>query len=81
MSYTHDKYNHFLGAVKNFGAESNLVVSKLMAMDPFGWKSFKVYHTKRKGPSPYFNHFLPYILIPIKNNELEVIKNFKRTIL
>jgi hypothetical protein len=36
MSYTHDKYNHFLGAVKNFGAESNLVVSKLMAMDPFG---------------------------------------------
>jgi hypothetical protein len=45
-----------------------------------GWKSFKVYHTRRKGPSPYYNFFLPYILIPIKNNESKVVKNFRRTI-
>jgi hypothetical protein len=29
------------------------------------WKSFKVYHTRRKEPNPYYSHFLPYILIPI----------------
>jgi hypothetical protein len=80
MSHTHDKYNHFLGVAKKICCQKYLVVSKLMAMDPFGWKSFKVYHTKRKGPGPYFNHFLPYILIPIKNNESKVVKNFRMTI-
>jgi hypothetical protein len=45
-----------------------------------GWKSFKVYHTWQKGPSPYCGSFLPYILIPIKNNESKVVKIFKRTI-
>jgi hypothetical protein len=44
------------------------------------WKSFKVYHTRWKGLSPYCSIFLPYILIPIKNNESKVLKNFKRTI-
>jgi hypothetical protein len=44
-----------------------------------GWKSFKVYHIRQKGPSPYNNHFLSYILIPI-NNESKVVKIFKRTI-
>jgi hypothetical protein len=34
-----------------------------------GWKSFKVHHIGWKGPNPYYNPFLPYILIPIKNNE------------
>jgi len=43
------------------------------------WKSFKMYHIGRKGPSPYCNIFLPYILIPIKNNESKVVKIFKRT--
>jgi hypothetical protein len=32
-----------------------------------GWKSFKVYYIEWKGASPYYNFFLPYILIP--NNE------------
>jgi hypothetical protein len=45
-----------------------------------GEKPFKVYHTGRKGPSPYYSPFLPYILIPIKNNESKVVKIFKRTI-
>jgi hypothetical protein len=45
-----------------------------------GWKSFKVYHIGQKRPSPYNSHFLPYILIPIKNNESNVVKNVKRTI-
>jgi hypothetical protein len=44
----------------------------------FGWKSFKVYHIGRKWPNPYCSSFLPYILIPIKNNESKVVKNFKR---
>jgi hypothetical protein len=44
------------------------------------WKSFKVYHTRQKRPSPYSSPFLPYILIPIKNNESNVVKIFKRTI-
>ncbi len=39
-----------------------------------------MYRIRQKGPSPYYNHFLPYILIPIKNNESKVVKNFKRTI-
>jgi hypothetical protein len=42
------------------------------------WKSFKVYHTRRKGLSPYCNPFLFYILNPIKNNESKVVKIFKR---
>jgi hypothetical protein len=42
-----------------------------------GWKSFKVYHIGRKGPSLYYNIFLPYILIPIKNNETKVVKFLK----
>jgi hypothetical protein len=46
-----------------------------------GWKSFNVYYTRQKGPSLYYNPFLPYILIPIKNNESKVIKIFRRTIL
>ncbi len=45
----------------------------------FGWKSFKVYHIRWKGLSLYYNPFLPYT-IPIKNNELKVVKHFKRTI-
>jgi len=45
-----------------------------------GWKSFKVYHIGWKGPSPYYNSFLHYILIPIKNNESKVVKNFKKII-
>ncbi len=44
------------------------------------WKSFKVYHTRWKGPSLYNNPFLPYISIPIRNNESKVVKIFKRTI-
>ncbi len=44
------------------------------------WKSFKVYHTWQKRPSPYCNPFLLYILIPIKNNESKVVKKFRRTI-
>jgi hypothetical protein len=54
-------------------------VIKLL-IKPFGWKSFKVYHTKGKGPNPYYNPFLSYILIPIKNNESNVVKNFKRNV-
>jgi hypothetical protein len=45
-----------------------------------GEKPFKVYHIGWKGPSPYYSPFLPYILIPIKNNESKVVKIFKRTI-
>ncbi len=45
-----------------------------------GWKSFKVYHAWQKGPSLYCSFFLPYILIPIKNDESKVFKIFKRTI-
>jgi hypothetical protein len=30
-----------------------------------GWKSFKMYHIGQKGPNPYYNLFLTYILIPI----------------
>jgi hypothetical protein len=45
-----------------------------------GWKSFKVYHIGRKGPSPYYSPILPYILIPIRNNESKVVKNFRRNI-
>jgi hypothetical protein len=33
-----------------------------------------------KGPSLYYNPFLPYILILVKNNESKVIKNYRRTI-
>jgi hypothetical protein len=44
-----------------------------------GWNFFKVYHTRRKGPSPYYNPFLPNILIPIKN-ESKVVKNFRSII-
>jgi hypothetical protein len=39
-----------------------------------GW-ILKVYHTLWKGPSPYYSIFLPYILIPIKNNESKAVKN------
>jgi hypothetical protein len=39
-----------------------------------GWKSFKVYQTWQKGPSPYYSPFLSYILILIKNNESKVVK-------
>jgi hypothetical protein len=46
----------------------------------YGWKSFKVYYTRWKGPSPYYGPFLPYILIPIKINESKVVNFFKRTI-
>jgi hypothetical protein len=42
-----------------------------------GRKSFKVYHIRRKGPSPYYSPFLPYILIPIKNSESKFVKKFK----
>jgi len=45
-----------------------------------GWKSFKVYHTRRKGPSPYCSPFLPYILIPIKYNESKVIRMFRKNL-
>jgi hypothetical protein len=45
-----------------------------------GWKSFKVYHIGWKGPSPYYNPFLPYIFIYVKNNESKVVRNFKKTI-
>ncbi len=48
--------------------------------DHLGWKSFKVYHTRWKGPSPYCNPFLPYILIPIKINESKVVKILTTTI-
>jgi hypothetical protein len=34
-----------------------------------GWNSFKMYHTRWKGPNPCCSPFIPYILIPIKNNE------------
>jgi hypothetical protein len=44
------------------------------------WKSFKVYHTRWKGPSHFCYPFLPYILILRKNNESKVVKYFKRTI-
>jgi hypothetical protein len=44
------------------------------------WKSFKVYHTRRKGPNPCCNLFLLYILIPIKSNESKVVKYLKRII-
>jgi hypothetical protein len=44
------------------------------------WKSFKVYHTWQKGLNPYCSPFLPYILIPVKNNESKVVKFFKTTI-
>jgi len=44
-----------------------------------GWFFFKVYHTRRKGPSPYYNPFLPNILIAIKN-ESKVVKNFRSII-
>jgi hypothetical protein len=44
-----------------------------------GWKSFKVYHIGWKGLSPCYKFFLPYILIPIKNNESKV-KIFRKTI-
>jgi len=39
-----------------------------------GWKSIKVYHIGQKGPSPYCNPFLPYILIATKNNESNIVK-------
>jgi hypothetical protein len=39
-----------------------------------GWKSFKVYHTRQKGLSPYFNPILPYILIPIKIMNPKLLK-------
>jgi len=42
-----------------------------------GWKSFKVYHIGRKGLNLYCSPFLPYILIPIKNNESKVVIFFK----
>jgi len=45
-----------------------------------GWKSFKVYHTGRKRPTPYYNPILPYILIPIKINESKLVKIFRNTI-
>ncbi len=45
-----------------------------------GWKSFKVYHTWRKGLNLSCTPFLPYILIPMKNNESKVVKNFRRII-
>jgi hypothetical protein len=45
-----------------------------------GENPFKVYHIGQKGPSPYCSPFLPYILIPIKNNKSKVVKIFKRTI-
>jgi hypothetical protein len=45
-----------------------------------GWKSFKVYHIGQKGPNPYCSPFLPYILIPMKNNELKFVKKFKNII-
>jgi len=45
-----------------------------------GWKSIKVYHTWQKGLHLYCSPFLPYIFIPIKNNESKVVKNLKRTI-
>jgi hypothetical protein len=34
----------------------------------------------KKRPPPYYNPFLPYILIPIKNIESKVVKIFKRSI-
>jgi hypothetical protein len=45
-----------------------------------GWKSSKVYHIWPKMPNPYYNSFLPFILIPIKNNESKLVKIFKRII-
>jgi hypothetical protein len=35
---------------------------------------------RMKGLSPYYSSFLPYILIPIKNNESKVVKIFRKTI-
>jgi hypothetical protein len=43
-----------------------------------GWKSFKVYHIEQKGPSLYYNLFLPYILIPINNNESKIVNFFQK---
>ncbi len=40
----------------------------------------RVYHTWQKGPNIYCNPFLPYILIPIKNNESTVVNLFKKII-
>jgi hypothetical protein len=39
-----------------------------------------MFHVGQKGPNPYNNPLLFYILIFIKNNELEVVKIFKMTI-
>jgi hypothetical protein len=44
------------------------------------WKSFKVYHTRQKGPSLYYNFFYPIFFIHIKINESKAVKIFKRTI-
>jgi hypothetical protein len=35
---------------------------------------FKLYHTRRKRPSPYCNPFLPYILIPYKIKSRRLLK-------
>jgi hypothetical protein len=37
-------------------------------------KTLKVYHTWWKRHNLYYNPFLPYILIPIKNNESKFSK-------
>jgi hypothetical protein len=64
-----------------------IVLFECIILEPFlagrnieGWIFFKVYHTRQKGSSPYYNLFLPYILIPIKNNESKIVKIFKRII-
>jgi len=48
--------------------------------DVKGWKPFKVYHTWQKKPSLFCSPFLPYIVIPIKNNESKVVKYIKKII-
>jgi hypothetical protein len=45
-----------------------------------GWNLFKMYHIEQKGPNFYYNLFLSYILISIKNKKLKFIKIFEKII-
>jgi len=78
------KIIHGLKNLESKGKNENRNVLKgfvaLETKKAIEWKSFKVYHTRWKGLSPYCSIFLPYILIPIKNNESKVLKIFKKTI-
>ncbi len=74
---TDDELLQILIKLKDSNIENKTIQEK---GDHLGWKSFKMYHTRWKGPNFYYNPFLPYILIPIKNNESKVVKFFKKTI-